>query len=159
MTASPSFVQKGDSMPSSSPEAPELALNRRDFMAAAAGLAAAPFAGAAAGSGGDAPNILFILTDQERLLPPGRVAAGFEPAHARAQTDAPGITFVQPPHQFLRLHAIAFGDLHRASHIQQTRMFDNTNFPWIDSMSTECRPSATCCARPATTPPTRASGT
>lgn len=31
-------------MPSSSPEAPELALNRRDFMAAAAGLAAAPFA-------------------------------------------------------------------------------------------------------------------
>jgi hypothetical protein len=63
-------------MPTSSPDVPELAFNRRDFMAAAAGLAAAPFAGAAPGPGGGAPNILFILTDQERFFRPGECRPG-----------------------------------------------------------------------------------
>jgi len=122
-------------MPTSSPDVPGQAFNRRDFMAAAAGLAAAPFAGAAPGPGGGAPNILFILTDQERFFRPGEWPAGFElPAHAKLMRR--GTTFVN--------HRIAScvctpsrSVIYTGRHIQQTRMFDNTNFPWIDSLSTD----------------------
>ena len=102
---------------------------------AAAGLAAAPFAGAAPGPGGGAPNILFLLTDQERFFRPGEWPAGFElPAHAKLMRR--GTTFVN--------HRIAScvctpsrSVIYTGRHIQQTRMFDNTNFPWIDSLSTD----------------------
>ena len=36
------------------------------------------------------------------------------------------------------MHALA-SVLYTGQHIQHTRMFDNTNFPWISSMSTEIR--------------------
>ena len=80
-------------------------------------------------------NILFILTDQERFFRPGELPEGFSlPGHQRlART---GTTFVN--------HTInscvctpSRSVIYTGRHIQQTRMFDNTNFPWIDSMSME----------------------
>ena len=45
-------------------------------------------------------------------------------------------------------------------HAKHTGLWDNTNFAWIDELSSEIsRPLATCCASRATTPPSRASGT
>jgi arylsulfatase len=89
-----------------------------------------------AASGGNPPfNILFILTDQERLFRPGELPADFSlPAHERLTKQ--GTTFVN--------HTInscvctpSRSVVYTGQHIQHTRMFDNTNFPWIQSMSTE----------------------
>jgi len=111
------------------------ALRRRDVLAAAAGFAAGPFAGDTAAQGARALNILFILTDQERFFRPGELPAGFElPAHTKLAKR--GTSFVN--------HRIAScvctpsrSVIYTGRHIQQTRMFDNTNFPWISSMSTD----------------------
>ena len=78
-------------------------------------------------------NILFILTDQERYFRPGELPVGYSlPAHERLRKQ--GTTFVN--------HRIAScvctpsrSVLYTGLHIQQTGMFDNTNFPWIKSMS------------------------
>jgi arylsulfatase len=80
-------------------------------------------------------NILFLLVDQERLFRPGELPAGYRlPAHERLMKR--GTTFVN--------HRIGScvctpsrSVLYTGRHIQHTRMFDNTNFPWIESMSTE----------------------
>jgi arylsulfatase len=80
-------------------------------------------------------NILFILTDQERFFRPGELPAGYRlPAHERLRKQ--GTTFVN--------HRIGScvctpsrSVVYTGQHIQHTRMFDNTNFPWIQSMSTE----------------------
>jgi arylsulfatase len=126
--------------------------SRREFLASAAGglvaaqgapaSAATPSAGTATSGAGSAvsaprraPNILFILTDQERFFRPGELPAGFHlPAHDRLMKR--GTTFVN--------HRIAScvctpsrSVIYTGQHIQHTRMFDNTNFPWINSMSTE----------------------
>jgi len=122
-------------MQTPNPDLPDTTLRRRDVLAAAAGFAAGPFAGNAAAEGARAPNILFILTDQERLFRPGELPAGYElPAHARLARR--GTTFVN--------HRIAScvctpsrSVIYTGRHIQQTGMFDNTNFPWISSMSTD----------------------
>jgi arylsulfatase len=82
-------------------------------------------------------NFLFILTDQERFFRSGELPEGYSlPAHARLAKR--GTTFVN--------HRIAScvctpsrSVLYTGQHIQHTRMFDNTNFPWISSMSTEIR--------------------
>jgi len=119
----------------------DTALRRRDFLAAAAGIAAAPFPGIAAaqevqrGYGLQTPNILFLLTDQERFFRPGELPVDFElPAHAKLMKR--GTTFVN--------HRIAScvctpsrSVIYTGQHIQHTRMFDNTNFPWITSLSPE----------------------
>jgi arylsulfatase len=116
-----------------SPRAP--ALRRRDVLAAAAGLAAGPFAGDTAAQGARAPNILFILTDQERFFRPGELPAGYElPAHAKLAKR--GTTFVN--HRIASCVCTSSRSvIYTGRHIQQTRMFDNTNFPWISSLSTE----------------------
>lgn len=80
-------------------------------------------------------NILFIHTDQERFFRPGELPAGFRlPAHERLT--ATGTTFVNH-----RINSCVCTPsrsvLYTGRHIQHTRMFDNTNFPWIDSMSFE----------------------
>jgi arylsulfatase len=132
------------------------AISRRAFLrcagmgAAALGvgvnLAAAAEGPAAAGSdkpasrpepGGPPYNILFILTDQERFFRPGELPAGYGlPAHERLMQQ--GTTFVNH-----RINSCVCTPsrsvLYTGRHIQQTRMFDNTNFPWITSMSTEIR--------------------
>jgi arylsulfatase A-like enzyme len=80
-------------------------------------------------------NILFILTDQERHFRPGELPSGYRlPAHDRLAKN--GIVFENH-----RINSCVCTPsrsvLYTGRHIQQTRMFDNTNFPWIQSMSTE----------------------
>jgi arylsulfatase len=128
-------------------------LSRRDFLRVAALGAVAVGVGMTAGEaaakpklpsdrasrGGSGPptpyNILFILTDQERFFRPGELPAGYElPAHERLTKR--GTTFVNH-----RINSCVCTPsrsvVYTGRHIQQTRMFDNTNFPWISSMSTE----------------------
>lgn len=87
-----------------------------------------------AGSPGKGPyNILFILTDQERFFRPGELPADCRlPAHERLTKQ--GTTFINH-----RINSCVCTPsravLYTGRHIQHTRMFDNTNFPWIDSMS------------------------
>jgi arylsulfatase A-like enzyme len=82
-------------------------------------------------------NILFILTDQERFFRPGELPTGYRlPAHERLTKQ--GTTFGNH-----RINSCVCTPsrsvLYTGQHIQHTRMFDNTNFPWISSMSTEIR--------------------
>ena len=82
-------------------------------------------------------NIVFILTDQERFFRPGELPEGFSlPAHERLAKR--GTTFTN--------HTInscvctpSRSVIYVGQHIQHTRMFDNSNFPWVESMSTELR--------------------
>ncbi len=125
------------------------AYSRREFLRVAGagavtmglnvgGPAAAAAAGPAGASGAAATgpyNIVFILTDQERLFRPGELPAGFSlPAHERLVRQ--GTSFVNH-----RINSCVCTPsrsvVYTGRHIQQTRMFDNTNFPWITSMSTE----------------------
>ena len=113
--------------------------------AGAGGLAAAGTPGAAGARGASpAPggsagpyNILFVLTDQERYFRPGELPAQLRlPAHERLARR--GTTFVNH-----RINSCVCTPsrsvLYTGQHIQRTRMFDNTNFPWIDSLSPEIR--------------------
>ena len=82
-------------------------------------------------------NILFILTDQERFFRPGELPIGYSlPAHERLIKK--GTTFTNH-----RINSCVCTPsrsvLYTGQHIQHTKMFDNTNFPWIDSMSTDIR--------------------
>lgn len=120
-------------------------LSRREFLqiagvgGAALGLGlgarTAGAAGAADGAARAPYNILFLLTDQERFFRPGELPAGFSlPAHEALM--ARGVTFTNH-----RINSCVCTPsrsvLYTGQHIQQTRMFDNSNFPWIQSMSTE----------------------
>jgi len=104
--------------------------------------AAAPATSASSGTPlGSSPgavgpyNILFILTDQERFFGPGELPAGYSlPAHERLIKQ--GTTFVNH-----RINSCVCTPsrsvIYTGQHIQHTEMFDNTNFPWGKSMSTE----------------------
>lgn len=128
--------------------------SRRDFLrmagvglgAAALGLGAAdlaavsqasPLSPSAAGpSGATGPyNILFILVDQERYFRSGELPSGYRlPGHERLAQR--GIVFDNH-----RINSCVCTPsrsvLYTGRHIQQTKMFDNTNFPWISSLSPE----------------------
>jgi arylsulfatase len=80
-------------------------------------------------------NILFILTDQERFFRPGELPEGFGlPAHERLAKQ--GTVFEN--HQINSCVCTPSRSvLYTGRHIQHTKMFDNTNFPWISSMSTD----------------------
>jgi arylsulfatase len=104
-------------------------------------LGAAPTGAAAPAHPAPAPaaqrpyNILFILTDQERYFRPGELPSGFHLAgHERLASR--GVVFENH-----RINSCVCTPsrsvVYTGRHIQQTRMFDNTNFPWITSMSTE----------------------
>lgn len=78
-------------------------------------------------------NILFLLTDQERYFRPGELPKDYRlPAHERLARK--GIVFENH-----RINSCVCTPsrsvLYTGLHIQQTKMFDNTNFPWIASMS------------------------
>src|SRR5262245_53362471 len=122
------------------------ALSRREFLHAAGagavvaglglgGTSTQAFANGAAVTSGGAPatpyNIIFILVDQERLFRPGELPAGFAlPAHERLMRD--GTTFVN--HRINTCVCTPSRSVvYTGRHIQQTKMFDNTNFPWITS--------------------------
>ena len=131
-------------------------VSRRDFLRAAgvgaaalslgAGGAATSEASAASGPArapGGLPrekgpyNILFILTDQERYFRPGELPAGYN-LPARERLMKRGTAFANH-----RINSCVCTPsrsvIYTGQHIQHTRMFDNTNFPWISSMSTEIR--------------------
>ena len=80
-------------------------------------------------------NILFILTDQERHFRPGELPNDYRlPGHERLAKR--GVVFEN--HQINSCVCTPSRSvLYTGQHIQHTRMFDNTNFPWISSMSTE----------------------
>jgi arylsulfatase A-like enzyme len=125
-------------------------ISRREFLraaglsAAALGLgvtaeaAAAPPASThptstAVGAGGPY-NILFILNDQERYFRPGELPQDYRlPAHERLAKA--GTVFEN--HQINSCVCTPSRSVvYTGKHIQHTKMFDNTNFPWISSMST-----------------------
>lgn len=77
-------------------------------------------------------NFLFILTDQERLFRPGELPLGFTlPGHERLKKA--GTTFLN--HRIASCVCTSSRSvIYTGQHIQQTKMFDNTNFPWIQSL-------------------------
>ena len=82
-------------------------------------------------------NILLFLTDQERYFRPGEAPKDYRlPARERLARN--GVVFENH-----RINSCVCTPsrsvLYTGRHIQQTRMFDNTNFPWIASMSTELK--------------------
>src|SRR5215813_7877131 len=80
-------------------------------------------------------NILFILTDQERYFRPGELPKDYRiPAHERLAKK--GIVF-ENHHINSCVCTPSRSVVYTGRHIQQTKMFDNTNFPWISSMSTD----------------------
>ena len=119
-------------------------ISRRDALKTiAAGGVVAATAGASAAvpraevtqSTGGPYNILFILTDQERFFRPGELPRDYRlPAHERLAKK--GIVFEN--HQINSCVCTPSRSvLYTGRHIQQTKMFDNTNFPWISSMATD----------------------
>ncbi|MHC5060526.1 MAG: sulfatase-like hydrolase/transferase [Planctomycetota bacterium] len=90
-------------------------------------------AAAAPNPSGEPYNILFILTDQERYFdayPKGM----YLPGHERLMRN--GVTFTN--HQICSAVCTPSRSvIMTGQHIQHTRMFDNTNFPWIEDMSTD----------------------
>jgi arylsulfatase len=112
---------------------------RRELLklAAAGGVTAALGADAAAQAQA-APgryNILFVLTDQERYFRPGELPRDYRlPAHERLARR--GVVFDN--HRINSCVCTSSRSvLYTGRHIQHTKMFDNTNFPWISSLSTE----------------------
>jgi arylsulfatase len=82
-------------------------------------------------------NIVFILTDQERRFRADEVPPGFAlPAHDRlAQT---GTVFEN--HRINSCVCTSSRSvIYTGTHIQHTGMFDNANFPWSRSMSTDIK--------------------
>lgn len=132
---------------------PDASISRRDFLritsagAAALGLGASEAANSAAPDSAQAAaggarragpyNILFILTDQERYFRAGELPEGYRlPAHERLRKR--GTTFVN--HRISSCVCTPSRSvLYTGQHIQHTRMFDNTNFPWITSLSPDIR--------------------
>ena len=104
---------------------------RADAAQTAAASGGTTSAGATAGS----YNILFVLVDQERYFRPGELPVGHRlPAHEMLARR--GTTFVN--HQINSCVCTSSRSVaYTGQHIQHTKMFDNTNFPWIKSMSTE----------------------
>jgi arylsulfatase len=82
-------------------------------------------------------NILFILTDQERFFRSQELPRGYRlKAHERLAKR--GVVFEN--HRINSCVCTSSRSvLYTGRHIQQTRMFDNANFPWIQSMSTEIK--------------------
>lgn len=82
-------------------------------------------------------NILLILTDQERYFHPFELPKDYHlPAHERLAKK--GIVFEN--HRINSCVCTSSRSvLYTGRHIQKTRMFDNVNFPWISSMSTEIK--------------------
>jgi arylsulfatase len=82
-------------------------------------------------------NILFILTDQERYFRAGELPQDFGlRAHERLAKS--GVVFEN--HRINSCVCTSSRSvIYTGLHIQQTRMFDNTNFPWMQSMSTDLK--------------------
>ena len=82
-------------------------------------------------------NIVFILTDQERRFRPDEIPKDYRlPAHERLMEK--GVVFEN--HRINSCVCTSSRSvIYTGRHIQQTKMFDNTNFPWMQSMSTDIK--------------------
>ena len=81
-------------------------------------------------------NVLFIMTDQERYLP-GLLGQGHWPGRDRLAKM--GTTFEN--HQVNSMvRTPSRSVIFTGQHIRHTRMFDNTDFPWIENLSYDIRP-------------------
>jgi arylsulfatase len=82
-------------------------------------------------------NIVFILTDQERHFRLGELPRDYRlPAHERLAKN--GVVFEN--HRINSCVCTSSRSvIYTGLHIQQTKMFDNTNFPWMQSMSTDIK--------------------
>jgi arylsulfatase len=101
-------------------------------------VAATPSAGPGPRKAAGGPyNIVFITTDQERHFRPDELPKGYRlPAHERLAKN--GVVFEN--HRINSCVCTSSRSvLYTGRHIQQTRMFDNVNFPWIQSMSTDIK--------------------
>jgi arylsulfatase A-like enzyme len=80
-------------------------------------------------------NILMIVTDQESYMPPSVLPAGYElPGHAKLESR--GTVFEN--HQIASSVCTSSRSvIYTGQHIQNTGMFDNTNFPWGNDLSTD----------------------
>jgi arylsulfatase len=82
-------------------------------------------------------NIMFILTDQERYFRPDELPAGYT-LPARERLAQRGVVFEN--HRINSCVCTSSRSvIYTGRHIQQTKMFDNTNFPWMSSMSTDIK--------------------
>ncbi len=116
-------------------------LSRRDFIRAAGAATLATTAGlplgamAASGRPRRRYNILFILTDQERHFAPGDHPSGYRlPGHERLASK--GVVFEN--HQVASCVCTPSRSvIYTGQHIQKNGMFDNTNFPWANDLSTD----------------------
>ena len=118
--------------------------SRRDFLAAAGVTVAqlnsvwATATTAAASQTSQQPtragrprNILLIVTDQEQYI--DKLPAGYS-LPGRARLEQLGTSFTN--HQIASCVCTSSrSNIYTGQHIQQTGMFDNLNFPWIESMS------------------------
>jgi arylsulfatase A-like enzyme len=80
-------------------------------------------------------NILMIVTDQERYLRPNELPSGYRlPGHEKLMSR--GVTFDN--HQIASCVCTpSRAVLYTGQHIQNNGMFDNTNFPWSNDLSTD----------------------
>src|SRR5215467_2182647 len=88
------------------------------------------------GAGNEIPyNILFIVTDQERHFRSGEVPSDYRlPAHERLASK--GTVFVN--HRINSCVCTSSRSvIYTGQHIQHTKMFDNSDVPWVQSMSTD----------------------
>lgn len=123
--------------------------SRRDFIKTASLAALGPVVGGSVAHASEQPetkkrikkdsggpyNILMIVTDQERYMSPGELPQGYRlPGRERLAKE--GVVFEN--HQIASCVCTpSRAVLYTGQHIQKNGMFDNTNFPWGGSMSTE----------------------
>ncbi len=107
--------------------------SRREFLQLAAAASAAPLLRSFAAQGAGRPNILLVFTDQERYfrrLPPGLRLPGREQLHKTA------VTFHNhycPATMCTPSRSVLMTGLQTAD----TRMFENTDLPWIKDLATD----------------------
>ncbi len=117
-------------------------ISRRDFVKGTGSAAIAVGAGlglsgiqAARAQGDKKYNILMILTDQERHMTAAQMPSGYRlPAHEKLANR--GVVFEN--HQVASCVCTPSRSvIYTGQHIQNNGMFDNTNFPWSNDMSTD----------------------
>ena len=117
-------------------------VSRRDFvkttgsaaLAAAAGLSLPGSQNARAQDGGRY-NILMIVTDQERYLTPADLPDGYR-LPGQEKLASRGVVFEN--HQVASCVCTpSRAVIYTGTHIQNNGMFDNTNFPWANDLSTD----------------------
>jgi arylsulfatase A-like enzyme len=117
-------------------------ISRRDFIKGAGASVLATATGLRGSSAAAAPdrkggpyNILMIVTDQQRHMSPEDLPEGYR-LPGQEKLAARGVVFEN--HQIASCVCTpSRAVIYTGQHIQNNRMFDNTNFPWANDLSTE----------------------